>query len=487
MKNSLALRDDTTRIMGTARVTQRGRPAALAKAFFVAACALGGFHIYSLAIEPSFRVLGAALISFAALLPSYLWCRGRVSGLPIFPLFALSFILKFGYPLAGDDPMISAYDDIAGLDASLLVSAFLLTGTLASYWCQKWVPIAHGPIRTMAPGKGDTFYTALIFSAAVFVLNMVGQWFDIDPGIFSIVRAALTGLAWVGIFVLMYRLGAGELDPAKKALFGFSFLLYLVAYSMSLYLIEVIAALTFAAAAYVIGGGRVPWKWALIMVAVLAVLHAGKDSMRGEYWWESDFKPVQLYDYPAFLSEWLSRGWGVLNSPRVEDDGGMSFSERMSLVPLLLKVQAETPDKRPFLYGETYAAIPALLVPRVLYPDKPIAHQGSHTLSVYYGLQSEEGTQTTTIGWGMLIEAYANFGTMGVIVLAMLIGGLYGGIAKMASGVPILSLRMVIAIVFLAVALQLDAPAGVYLTALFQAVLVVWAMSFIVMERRPSW
>lgn len=467
--------------MGSAFVLRRVRTAPLLSAFLLFACAIAAFHIYAFVIDPSLRVLGAALISVAALLPAYMWCRGWVSGMPILPLFALTFVLKYAYPLAGDDPIIIVYGDVAGLEAGLLISAFLLIATVAWYSCQKWVPMAHGPVRAMAPGKGDAFFTALIFLAGVHNLAMVGGWFGMGAGIYSIVRAALTGLASVGIFVLAYRWGAGELDGTKKAFFGASFLFYLVANSMSLFMVEMIVATAFAAAAYVIGGGRVPWKWTLVMLGVFTILHAGKGNMRDEYWWYAGFKPVQIYDYPGFLTEWLEHGWEVLNSPPREDS--TSFSERMSLVPLLLKVQAETPDRRPYLYGETYAVIPALLVPRVLYPNKPNAHEGGHILSVYYDVLIQE-EETTRIAWGPLNEAYANFGTLGVMVLAILIGALYGGIAKMASGVPILSLRTVIAIVFTALALQVDWTAAVYVSALFQSLIVVCAMSFVLMERR---
>ena len=52
-------------------------------------------------------------------------------------------------------------------------------------------------------------------------------------------------------------------------------------------------------------------------------------------------------------------------------------------------------------------------------------------------------------------------------------GACYAGIAKMATGVPILLLRTVIAIIFFAVVIQMDLPAGIYRTGLPQAVIVV--------------
>ena len=452
--------------------------------FVALAFALAAFHVYTFIVEPSVRMLGAALISAAALLPAYIWCRKPGLGLPIYPLFALTYVWKYAYPLASDDEMITIYDDGAGLQAGLTVSLFLLLGTVA--WCaaNRWVPRASGPVRAMARGKGNVLFTALILAAALFNLSLAGHWIYLSGGLVGGVRAAILGLASVGIFVLAYRWGAGELDGPKKIAFGTSLLLFLVSHSMSLFMIDLILATTFAAAAYVIGGGRIPWKSALVLLALFSVLHAGKGEMREQYWEFAEVnKPVQLYQYPAFLTEWIGYGIDVLASPP-RDDTPWSLTQRMSLIPLLLKVQAETPEKRPFLNGETYAIIPGLLVPRALNPKKLNTHEGAHILSIHYGLQTREATETSTIAWGPLIEAYANFGTLGVIAFALVIGIVYGAVGKFASGVPILSLRMLVAIVFAAMALQAEWTSGMLVTALFQSLVVVWALSFVLMERR---
>ena len=481
MKSAMSLQNAS--FGRTALVLRRAHSDPLLTAFLALACALTVFHGYSLMMDPSLRVLAAGLVSATALLPSYIWCRQRGSGLPIFPLFALTFVAKYAYHLAGDDPLIVIYGDEAGLEAGLLVSAFLLIGTAAWYSFQRLVPMARGPLRAMAPGRGDAFFSVLICLAAILVFGMVGAWYRTEGGIYPIVRAALTGLSSVGIFVIAYRWGAGELDGTKKAFFCASLLLYFIAYSMSLFLIDLIAGTAFAVAAYVIGGGRVPWKLTLAMLGLFTMLHAGKGDMRTEYWGEQ-YKTVQIYEYPSFITKYIEYGWEALNSP--SDPGDMSLSERMSLVPLLLKVQAESPDKRPYLLGETYGIIPALLVPRLLNPAKPNAHDGTRMLSVHYGLTWED-TDTTTIAWGPLNEAYANFGTLGVIVLAILIGATHGGIQKWASGAPMLSLRNLVAVVFAALALQVEWTAAVYVSALFQSLVVVWAMSFVLMEHRlPS-
>jgi hypothetical protein len=282
---------------------------------------------------------------------------------------------------------------------------------------------------------------------------------------------------------LSYRAGARELSIPKKFAFIAALSLFLISHSMGLLLIDVMVATTFAMAAYVIGGGRLPWKIVAVLLPVLAILHQGKDEMRTEYWQPDDRKAVQIYEYPEFLMNWIDYGFEELTAPPRED-ASWSLSQRVSLIPLLLKVQAETPDRYPFMNGATYEVIPQLLVPRILNPEKLTAHEGSHRLSIYYGLQTREGTETSTIAWGPLIEAYANFGLIGVIGLAVVVGVVNGAVAKAAAGVPIVSLRMLVAIVFTAMALQVEWTAGVYVSALFQALVIICAASFVLMRPR---
>jgi hypothetical protein len=466
------------------RLVQRAKAHPALAAFWLVGFAIMAFHVYAFAKDPSVRVMSAGVISAAALIPAYLWCRRPASfGLPIFPLFAMTFVVKYAFALAGDDEMITIYSDEEGMYAGLTVAFFLLVGTAAWYWIQGYVPRARGSIRAMRPGRGDYLFIAIIVCGTLFNLSMVGQWVYLE-GWTSVIRAAALGLSSVGIFVLSYRAGSGELSIPKKVLFATALILFLISHSMSLLLIDVMAASAFGIAAYVIGGGKLPWKIAIILIPLFAILHQGKEEMRDEYWERDAYKPVQLYDYPEFVTKWVKYGIEELRQPAGETKS-WTLSQRLTLVPLLLKVQAETPEKYPYMNGETYAVIPQLLVPRIFNPNKLTAHEGSHRLSIYYGLQTREATETSTIAWGPLIESYANFGLLGVVGLAIVIGMVDGAVAKAAAGVPILSLRMLMAIVFTALALQVEWTAGVYVSALFQATVIIWATSFVLMQRRP--
>ena len=56
-----------------------------------------------------------------------------------------------------------------------------------------------------------------------------------------------------------------------------------------------------------------------------------------------------------------------------------------------------------------------MLVPRFINPEKQVSQYGMSLLNIRYGLQTQEETQKTAIGWGLLTESFANFGYLGVI------------------------------------------------------------------------
>jgi hypothetical protein len=69
--------------------------------------------------------------------------------------------------------------------------------------------------------------------------------------------------------------------------------------------------------------------------------------------------------------------------------------------------------------GETIRNAALSLVPRALWPDKPVAAGSGDLVSTYTGLIFSEGT---SVGIGHVLEWYVNFGRIGVIVGIFLIG-----------------------------------------------------------------
>jgi hypothetical protein len=63
------------------------------------------------------------------------------------------------------------------------------------------------------------------------------------------------------------------------------------------------------------------------------------------------------------------------------------------------------------------------LVPRVMWPNKPVTGGSGDLVSTYTGLTFAEGT---SVGVGQVMEFYINFGTMGVLIGFLIMGAIVG-------------------------------------------------------------
>jgi hypothetical protein len=139
----------------------------------------------------------------------------------------------------------------------------------------------------------------------------------------------------------------------------------------------------------------------------------------------------------------------------------------------------------PFLNGLTYAPIPRLLIPRFLDDEKGISHAGNVLLTVNYGVQTLEQTRTTSIGWGLVPEAYANFGYVGVAALALVLAIFYSWVTNISVGVPMTSLRFVLGLLIMAAAAMSDTM-GIFVTSQFQGIVGVSLAALVLMRRQAN-
>jgi len=175
--------------------------------------------------------------------------------------------------------------------------------------------------------------------------------------------------------------------------------------------------------------------------------------------------PAQL---PAFFVEWFRQG---LKPAADETESRMTAKlvERTSLLQMMCLVAAVSPSQQPFLKGETYKDIPAQFIPRFLWADKPLGHVSTSKLAVYYGLQSEEDTEKTTIGFGLHAEAYANFGYIGIVGIGIFFGYFIKKAQCWAAESPILSGGGLLIVILLAWSFQTEFTLSMWLASFYQA------------------
>jgi hypothetical protein len=228
-----------------------------------------------------------------------------------------------------------------------------------------------------------------------------------------------------------------------------------------------------------LGRNRFPWATIATTLVIIGTLHVGKADMRSRYWAEGQQgNTLAPQQYPAFYADWLKSSVKQIALTKQEEDTQQSVLSRANTVYLLLQAQQMSPDEVPFLEGATYAIIPSALLPRLFSAEKASPHYSTSLLNVHYGNQTWEATQATAIGWGLLNEAYANFGYMGCFVLAILLASFFGLVTWWCKDMPANSVAFLVGIYTLGFALQTEMTAAIFITAYLQGLVGLLLMSW---------
>lgn len=109
----------------------------------------------------------------------------------------------------------------------------------------------------------------------------------------------------------------------------------------------------------------------------------------------------------------ISDSVGRLRSLRADGEDPMLL-QRFTLAPFQAYFMNLYDSGAP---GDTFENIPVVLVPRVLWPDKPIITPGAEFDLIFRGYESE-----SNLGIGFVSEAYWNLGWTGVILVSIFVG-----------------------------------------------------------------
>ncbi|NBS54851.1 hypothetical protein EBT23_04725 [bacterium] len=430
--------------------------------------------------------LVTSVLVVLCLIPSWLWCSGRVSGLPIFPSFSLTFLPTYVIPLWKGTRSLASYTSLEINTAGWTLAAFLGVGLL--FWHQLCAKNRTTPSQIMMIEQVRSEWILMgcillqvVFEIGIFFFKEFGE------GVFPIIRGLTSSAGRLGLFIFSYQMGKGSLSTGYKGLFIVCLSAILIRQTSSLLLSTAIPTVGIVFSAYILGRGKIPWIPLLATVFTLAVLQLGKVEMREQYF--SGEKQMSLLNATGFFSEWVGYGFknmGVWESKDAKREDIESVQERGSLVQVMLKIQQKTPSQLPYLEGETYRYIPEMLIPRIFNKEKIWVHAGNMILSVYYGFLEQEKIFQTSIAFDPIIEAYANFGYAGVFFIATIMGAIIGITTNLTTRVPMLSFRFLAGVQLMATLLASFNTAGVLVTSLWQSLISLVLLSFVLMKKMPN-
>ncbi len=414
------------------------------------------------------------LIAAASIYPIYRWARDMKHQYPIFEIFLATNLTTYALPMITESEVISRFSEDVVQKAAVAVTIFIFA-CMAGYYGTNarpkrtafWTDDFFSQIRPQLLATGLALGTAYIL--------ITNYFWSPPPGINGILRAAFFGITSSSIFILMLLWGRDQISSQHKVVVLLCIAIQFIVLSSTLILRSGASLVLLSMIGYFFGRRKIPWIALVSVFLVIGMLHNGKFHMRGKYW-DQDFRQSpELAQLPDYYQEWFQAG---LRGDPESETANSSLIERSSLIQMLCLVVDKSPDPRPFLGGETYGHILGQFIPRILWPEKPRGHVSTYTLSIHYGLQDEHATQNTTIAFGMVPEAYANFGLIGVTGLGLVIGLFYGAFTQWSLNSPLFSFAGMLIILLTAWSFQTELPLSAWLGSLSQAVVALLGIVF---------
>jgi hypothetical protein len=227
---------------------------------------------------------------------------------------------------------------------------------------------------------------------------------------------SLLGTALLTILAVQKRLSRRE----RWALYAAIALTALLRAGSGLVSNVVILALTVFMAVWA-GGGRLGFRWLLIGALSVAAM-IGMRSVAMEYRARSWFAETQLSlaGRAALMGQLLGSKVAAEGVVATVEDGWSIVAGRSANLDLLADVVHQTGSTVPFWGGETYLSLVGFAVPRFIWPSKPTKTLGQDFGHRYGYLDSWD--TWTSINLPFLVEFYANFGEIGVLIGMAIVG-----------------------------------------------------------------
>jgi hypothetical protein len=443
---------------------------------FALAAALGYFLYSAPKDTDPVQIYLGLIIMVLATVPALLWTKRARYGLPLFEAFMLPGINTYAIPLLAGHKALAQYDSGTIQTAAIAVIIFQVIAILTFFGVR--TKPKRGRIwrrEIVSSGISKVLGYGMMVATAYAIIQQFTDW--IPNSITAEVRAACAGVGIIATFVQCRRWGQGELAYHDRISFALQLFVQVIFYWVSLFLVQGVSVLMLALIGYVSGSKKLPFLVLLPAAAVIGILFNGKATMRAKYW-DAHFPPPTVLELPAFFSEWVTDGLAVGNQKEgaAKSDGVL---DRTSLIQMMCLVVSLTPDTKPYLMGQTYAQIPGQFVPRIFWKNKPLGHISTYTLSIYYNLQTADETLATTIGFGMLPEAFANFGLIGMALLGITLGWFFNKSTNWCSASPIFSYPGLYTIVLMAWTFQTELPLSAWLSCIVQGCECVLGIPFV--------
>jgi hypothetical protein len=385
---------------------------------------------------PLHKALGL-LIAVVASAPTAAHVASGRGGLPVFPMIMLVYALGYGMPIFFTDPRFW----VAGLSVfpmapdafkteALVLSLVGILCLQAGFFlvAGRWRGEGRPLLRLeLDPERAQLLVTALgvvgLFMAWVMVTGRFAATAQFGALVGVLRAQAYLAVAVLYSYYLQGKQPRWATVGLAVVLFGES-LLGLAFGNLAMFLFPWMVA----AAVYWRVRNRFPWQFVAGGFLVFVLLQPVKEQYR--YWaWIQGYADASAIERLTLWGEITVEVWGDRLA-----GGGSGSVEHMTRTAMLrgdhlhmfAHVLTYTPGVVPHWGGSSYSYFLVALIPRVIWPEKPIAQSANDEFAITYQLLPLELIGLTVVGLPHLIEAFINFGLLGIILVMALIGVAYG-------------------------------------------------------------
>jgi hypothetical protein len=374
--------------------------------------------------------------------PTARYFARRSQNLPAFELICIAYAMQIALPAFQDigelilpsGLVLLTQDAIAG---ALFLGLIGIASMQAGYYLlmrgrqQRLIPVIR---LNLVP------YRAVIYAVLMGIVGMVvtfGSLWSLfswqELGGAQAIVGALRSQVNVAIVILVWLVYV----KGYKVLVGLLFILVGSAVLAGLYeagLEAVLIPIVVLVAARWRYLGKIPWALCVVGFAVFLFLQPAKGAFRDVVWVEGRSDVSGINDAALWVQLSASYWVNIFEGQTSAAEEGVTIAlNRTSLLPQFALIYSKTPGTVPYQYGMTYSYLLVAIVPRALWPDKPIAQEANDTLALAYGTILPQQVGQTMTGISVLAESYANFGGPGVVVFMFLQGLILAALGKLLS------------------------------------------------------
>ena len=174
--------------------------------------------------------------------------------------------------------------------------------------------------------------------------------------------------------------------------------------------------------AYYWAKGKIPKTSALLSISIIIIfifpfVHGFREYVN-----------IEHGKIPSIFNLDIKQIYSLKDDPEQDEHDGLeeklfSFSARYGGIDHLYGITETIPDKLPYKFGIDYSAFLINLIPRAIWPDKPIFSRGSD-----YGVSLGTITSVTPFP---IAEAYWDLGIPGLFIMMIIWGAVLAGILKL--------------------------------------------------------